>query len=160
MKRETARYLALLEKRLSAMHQLAQGIKDSSVVLAEVDLDGIHQHTAHQENLCTEIRFLNGELDVALETLASAFGLDRAHINVNELVDRIEAEAAQRLRILLNELTVAEAKVRRLNRIHASLLQRSRRSVNVMMNFMANYSATYQLPKAGAAAPSPTLVRA
>jgi hypothetical protein len=43
----------------------------------------------------------------------------------------------------MDDLAVVQNTVRRLNRVYAGLLRRSRRSINVLINVMASYCGTY-----------------
>ncbi len=52
---------------------------------------------------------------------------------------------AQLKQIMQDHATVEKA-LRRLNRVYAGLLRRSRRSINVLSNVMASYLGTYDPP--------------
>jgi hypothetical protein len=54
-----------------------------------------------------------------------------------------DADSALELRQVMDDLAVVQNTVRRLNRIYAGLLRRSRRSINVLINVMASYRGTY-----------------
>jgi len=43
----------------------------------------------------------------------------------------------------MDDLAMVQGSVRRLNRVYSGLLRRSRRSINVLINVMANYAGTY-----------------
>jgi hypothetical protein len=131
MKSEVQRYLELLERRLATLRLLATDLDESRSAYVTLDLRAMHQHIAHQENLCTEIRMLDAELQDLKGTLA---GLAAA------------GEIPRQLHLLLGGLKAIQADVRRLSRVHSELLRRSRRSVNVLLNFLAHYSGTYPLP--------------
>ena len=147
MKREITRYFGLLEKRLDWFHLLAAELKESGSAFTELDLNGMQQHTSHQENLCAEIRFLARELEALQHKIYEGLEYDKTRSDLSELKDGFEPAEAQRLRSLCSEISATQAEVQRLNRVRGALLRRSRRSINVLMNFMANYSATYQPPK-------------
>jgi hypothetical protein len=63
-----------------------------------------------------------------------------------ELEAQLDPASARQLQLLLGGLKAIQADVRRLSRVHSELLRRSRRSVNVLLNFLAHYSGTYPLP--------------
>ena len=57
-----------------------------------------------------------------------------------------DAAWAERLRTVMLELGEAQEQVGRLNQIHAAYLRRSRKTVQVLMNFFGNYTLTYARP--------------
>jgi hypothetical protein len=50
----------------------------------------------------------------------------------------------------MRQLGEAQAEVGRLNQTHAAYLRRSRRTINVLMNFVGSYAMTYARPAAPA----------
>ena len=69
MKREVQHYLELLERRLETLRLLATDLDESRAAYVTLDLRSMHQHISRQENLCTEIRMLDGELQSMKENL-------------------------------------------------------------------------------------------
>ena len=65
---------------------------------------------------------------------------------LTELEAQFDPMPARQLHLLLGGLKAVQADVRRLSRVHSELLRRSRRTVNVLLNFLAHYSGTYPLP--------------
>jgi hypothetical protein len=65
---------------------------------------------------------------------------------LSELEAQLDPMSARQLHLLLGGLKAIQADVRRLSRVHSELLRRSRRSVNVLLNFLAHYAGTYPLP--------------
>lgn len=51
--------------------------------------------------------------------------------------------------MLTAEISAAERQLVQRNRVQTVLLERSRHSVNVLLNSMANFAATYQPPQSG-----------
>jgi hypothetical protein len=143
MKREAQRYLELLERRLVTLRLLATDLDESRSAYVELNLQAMHQHIAHQENLCTEIRLLDAELkNVTDKPMASDPSGERSS-SLSELEAQMDPASARQLHLLLTGLSAIQADVRRLSRVHSELLRRSRRSVNVLLNFLAHYSGTY-----------------
>jgi hypothetical protein len=68
MKREVQQYLDLLERRLATLRLLATDLDESRSAYVTLDLRSMHQHISSQENLCTEIRLLDTELQNMKET--------------------------------------------------------------------------------------------
>ena len=73
MEREIAQYLELLERRLFTMYLLAMALRESCEACTKLNLNEINRHAAYQENLCTEVRFLNREVGALEQKLAGAF---------------------------------------------------------------------------------------
>lgn len=129
-------FFRLLERRIQTLHLLSAVLRESQKALVEMDLNGIYQNTTQQENLCTGIHVIDRDLKLAQEKTPAA---------------QTDAQSQMRLHSLAKELADAQAEVGYLNRVQTGLLRRLRRSVNVMVNFLANYSETYQAPGYGAA---------
>jgi len=100
-----------------------------------------------QKSLCSGIRTLDDELRVLEGQLAAAFGLQPEKMSLTALEKLCDADSSWQLRQALNDLAVVQKRVRRLNRVYAGLLSRSRRSINVLINVMANYMGTYIPPE-------------
>jgi hypothetical protein len=145
MKMEVQRYLLLLERRLATLRLLAADLDESRSAYVTLDLRAMHQHTSHQENLCTEIRTLDSELQ---DLKAKLTGLSAAGEIPSAAGAQFDPASARQLHLLLGGLKAIQADVRRLSRVHSELLRRSRRSVNVLLNFLAHYSGTYPVPVA------------
>jgi len=143
MRHEVQRYLELLERRLATLRLLAAGLDEARSAFTDLNLEAMHQHIAHQENLCAEIRLLDTELRALKETLAGEPHADRPASEFEALARELDPASARHLQLLLSGLTAIQSDVRRLNRVHTELLRRSRRSVNVLLNFLANYTGTY-----------------
>jgi hypothetical protein len=145
MKPEVQRYLELLERRLVTLRLLATDLDESRTAYVDLDLRAMHQHISQQENLCTEIRVLDAELKSAREKLADQGAPGELPMAVTQLEAQLDPASGRQLQLLLHGLKAIQADVRRLSRVHSELLRRSRRSVNVLLNFLAHYSGTYPL---------------
>jgi len=148
MKREVQQYLELLERRLATLRLLAADLDESRSAYVTLDLRSMHQHIARQENLCTEIRLLDGELQGMKGRLRGLAAAGEMPATLSELEAQLDPRSARQLHLLLGGLKGIQSDVRRLSRVHSELLRRSRRSVNVLLNFLAHYSGKYPLPAA------------
>lgn len=146
MHREVQQYLDLLGKRLATLRLLAADLDESRSAYVTLDLRQMHQHTSRQETLCTEVRLLDGELQRMKEKLRTLAIAGELPTTLSELEAQLDPASARQLHLLLGGLKAIQADVRRLSRVHSELLRRSRRSVNVLMNFLAHYSGTYPAP--------------
>ena len=146
MKREVQQYLELLERRLATLRMLAADLDESRSAYVTLDLRSMHDHISRQENLCTEIRLLDTELQKMKEELRGLAATGELPSTLSELEAQLDPMSARQLHLLLGGLKAIQADVRRLSRVHSELLRRSRRTVNVLLNFLAHYSGTYPLP--------------
>lgn len=147
MTSESQRYLVLLERRLATLRMLAADLDESRSAYVTLDLRAMHQHTSYQENLCTEIRTLDSELSDLRGKLAGAAGGETT-ATLSGPEAQFDPTSARQLHLLLGGLKAIQSDVRRLSRVHSELLRRSRRSVNVLLNFLAHYSGAYPSPAA------------
>ncbi|MDR3675869.1 MAG: hypothetical protein P4N24_10300 [Acidobacteriota bacterium] len=145
MKLEVQRYMELLERRLATLRILATDLDESRSAYVTLDLRAMHHHISHQETLCTEIRLLDAELQ-DLKGKLTAMGVAGEMPSLGDIEAQLDPASARQLHLLLGGLKAIQADVRRLSRVHSELLRRSRRSVNVLLNFLAHYSGTYPLP--------------
>lgn len=152
MQQDMEQFFGLLERRIATLRLVAEGLRDSREAFAELKLDAIHQHIAQQESFLRDIHTLDAQLDSLGKKLAANAGLEPGGAGLPGLEDRLEPADAQRLRLLLSSLSTIQADVRRLNQVHAMLLRRSRRTVDILMNVVGNHTGTYQPP-----APRPAL---
>jgi chromosome segregation ATPase len=146
MKHEVQHYLELLERRLATLRLLATDLDESRSAYVTLDLRSMHHHIARQENLCTEIRMLDAELQNMKERLRSLATAGEMPATLGDLEAQLDPMSARQLHLLLGGLKAIQADVRRLSRVHSELLRRSRRSVNVLLNFLAHYSGRYPVP--------------
>jgi hypothetical protein len=146
-------YLALLERHLSLLRLLAQEFVDCRKEFVALDLDGMYGRISEQEELCRQIRRLQPAIQALQQTCARHIGLE----NIGAAGTPQNAEWAERLRRVMQDIEKARAEVGRLNQIHAAYLRRSRRTIDVLMNFIGNYAMTYSRP-AEYILPKPTTV--
>ena len=146
MKHEVQLYLELLERRLTTLRMLATDLDESRSAYVTLDLRSMHQHISRQEYLCTEIRMLDAELQKMKERLRASAATGEMPALLGDLEAQLDPMSARQLHLLLGGLKAIQADVRRLSRVHSELLRRSRRSVNVLLNFLAHYSGRYPVP--------------
>jgi hypothetical protein len=139
---EIETYLALLERRLSLLHLLAQEFVDCRKEFVALDLDGMYRRTSEQVELCRQIQWLHPAIHALQQTCAIQLGLESR----DEAGKAENTEWGERLSRVMQELGKAQAEVGRLNQIHAAYLRRSRRTINVLMNFIGRYAMTYARP--------------
>jgi chemotaxis protein MotB len=99
--------------------------------LTGMDLEQTWEHISYQQGLCSEIRFLDGELRGLRRQLAEAGGLKPEGMSAAAFAGLFDASSASQLRQVMEDVAGVQQSVRRLNRVYAGLLRRSRRSINV-----------------------------
>jgi hypothetical protein len=108
-----------------------------------LDLDAINSHTLRQESLCVEIRAIDAQLRGAQREFGapaegSVFSAGQRHAADPAFVRRWQA--------IVEGLMAAQADLRDQCRVHSALLRKSRRSIKVLLNFLAHYSGRYPAP--------------
>ena len=145
MKRNIEQYMDCLEKRLGTLRLVAEELKDAREAFTKLDLDAIYEHIDRQQGFCAEMRSLDRELRLLEKKLAVEFELESAGAG-RTLSERLDPASAERLRLLRAALKAVQAEVRRLARVHAALLRRSRYTLNILSNFLGSRTGLYQPP--------------
>ena len=153
MSRDLETYLELLERRLSLLRLLAQEFVDCRKEFVALDLDGMYRRISEQEELCRQIQRLHPAIHALQQTCATHLGWESRGAAGNSE----NAERAERLALVMQDLGKAQAEVGRLSHIHAAYLRRSRKTISVLMNYIGNYAMTYSFP-ADNLRPAPTTV--
>jgi Mg2+ and Co2+ transporter CorA len=144
MKRsETQRYVELLKRRAASLRLIAKELRECRESFTSMDLEATREHIMYQRGLCSEIRSLDGELRILRRQLAERGGLQPERMSADAFAKLFDADSALQLRQVMDDLAGVQKSVWRLNRVYAGLLRRSRRSINVLINVMANYIGTY-----------------
>ncbi|MEJ2010510.1 MAG: hypothetical protein P8Z30_20550 [Acidobacteriota bacterium] len=147
MERDNAQLIALLEARLQHLKSLAREIKAAQDACVALDLEALRIHDHQTENLCAEIRKLDLEISRIVPNLNPARRL-RAVLDAGHGSEsQVGPAAARRLSGLLEESEAAREEVRRLNRVYALFLARSRKTLNVMVNVVSHCLGIYPSPQ-------------
>jgi hypothetical protein len=142
-KSETRMYVELLKRHLASLRLMAKELRDCRQSFVSMDLESTREHISYQQGLCSEIRFLDHELRALRSQIVGAAGLQPDGLDGAAFVSLFDSASAQELRRAMGELAGVQKNLRRLNRVYAGLLRRSRRSINVLINVMASYMGTY-----------------
>jgi hypothetical protein len=140
---ETKRYIELLKRRAASLRLMAKDLHECRESFTRMDLEAIREHISYQKSLCSEIRGLDDELGVLRRQLAAEGGLAPEETSSAPFATALDADSATQLRQVTDDLAVVQKGVRRLNHVHAGLLRRSRRSINVLINVFANCAGSY-----------------
>jgi hypothetical protein len=135
-------YLELLDRHLSLLRLLAQEFVACRKEFMALDVDGIYRRIYEQEELCRQIERLQAAILSLQQKCVSQFGLGSQEAASNP--ERLEY--AKRVAGTLHEIERAREEVGRLNRIHAAYLRRSRKTADVLLNFVGKYAMTYARP--------------
>ncbi len=137
-------YLALFERRLTVMRQLAAELERGQRSVVQLDGDMLAQSSAQQLALCGELHAMESELgrlsrQISQENQHAPAGRDGfPPCRTGEGTAALHQEW---VRLLLQ--------VRHLVRVHAALLRRARRSLTALSNVLALQAPTYMPPRAG-----------
>ena len=139
MSAETIRYLELLEERLSLLGSLATALTAARTDIVSLDINGLEVRIAQQDNLCTQIRNLDLQLDRVQSQCATHLAAP------SNPVVAADSDSIRR-RETLDRLTRVQARVKQLNNEHQALLRRSRRTVSALLNSYHSFAMTYSNP--------------
>ena len=140
---ETQHYIGLLKRRVASLRLVAKELRECRESFTGMDLEATREHIAYQRGLCSEIRSLDDELRGLRRRMALAAGLDPEGMIAARFQGLFAADSAADLRHIIGDLEEVQKGVRRLNRVYAGLLKRSRRTINVLINVMASYTGSY-----------------
>lgn len=140
---ETQRYLELLKRRLASLRLMAKELRECRESFTSMDLEATREHISYQQGLCSEIRSLDDEMRVLRRQLAVRSGLEPQGMSEAAFDGLFDADCSLQMRQVRDDLAMAQKSVQRLNRVYAGLLKRSRRSINVLINVMANNVGIY-----------------
>jgi sugar-specific transcriptional regulator TrmB len=143
MQREIDRYLNLLERRLDTLRRLATQLKESQDAYTAMDLDRINHYINYQENLCDEIRSFDDQIRELHKSLCVALNLELDLSTPTALMSHLDESSQRKLKVVARGLANIQADVKRLNRVQAELLKRSKRSINVLINLMSQYTIQF-----------------
>ena len=145
MRPEIDCYLNLLERRLDRLRCLARELKESQAAFTAMDLERITHYVDYQENLCDEIRSLDVQIRGLNQKLNIAFHTELNAVAPETLFPYLDEGSGRKLRVIARGLANIQAEVKRLNRVQSEMLRRSRQSVNVLINVMAQYTCRFEL---------------
>ena len=145
MQREINHYLNLLERRLDRLRCLGMQLKESQAAFTAMDLDRITYYIDYQENLCNEIRSLDDQIRELNKRLCVAIPTGINLLAPDSLLSHLDEGSGRKLRIVMQGLANIQAEVKRLNRVQSDLLKRSKRSINALINVMAQYTCRFEL---------------
>jgi len=152
---ETQHFLELLKRRVASLRLMAKELRECRESFTSMDLEATREHILYQRGLLSEIRYLDDELRLLRRQIALASGGDPGKLSDAEMANLLNVESAAQFRRVGEDLEIAKKTLRRLNRVYAGLLRRSRRSINVLINVIASYTGTYTPPPARNAWSSP-----
>jgi hypothetical protein len=122
-------YKQILRSRLQAIRSLTEVLGRSQNALLSRAAADLQQLTAQQQTLCGEIEFLDAEVRGV-----------QSEIQAASLLEDVELSGVDQ------EMAQAEAQLAKAYKVHAALLRRARRSVNVMINVAKSESNAYCSP--------------
>jgi hypothetical protein len=142
MTAEIQTYLELLERHLALLRLLAREFVEGRKEFMALDVDGMYRRISEQEELCRQIQRLQPAIRAVQQKCAAGLGLGGAAAALQSE----NRESTERVARILMEIGKARTELGRLNQIHAAYLRRSRRTANVLLNFIGSYAMTYARP--------------
>lgn len=145
--KESKQYLALLEKRLSLLDTLSTTLTAARADFIALDLDSIHTRLREQERLCTHIRALDSDISRAQLRYAKLVGLPERQNEISWPAAAANSEDAvtNKIHHTMLRLAAAQTQLKRVNDAHQSLLRRSRRNVQALLNLFQSYAPEYSV---------------
>jgi hypothetical protein len=135
-------YLALFERRLTVMRQLAVELERSQGSIVRLDGEMLAQNSAQQLALCSELHAMETELGRLYRQISGENQHTPGARDGSPLCLAGERGAA-----LHKEWARVLLQVRHLGRVHAALLRRARRSLTALGNVLAVQAPTYLPPR-------------
>ena len=142
MNAEIQTYLELLEGHLALLRLLAREFVEGRKEFMALDVDGMYRRISEEEELCRQIQRLQPAILAVQQKCAAELGLGGAAAALQSE----NRESTGRVARILMEIGKARTELGRLNQIHAAYLRRSRRTANVLLNFIGTYAMTYARP--------------
>ncbi len=148
MKSESARYVELLERRLTLLGSLIQTLEAWRKAFIGFDLQNAEERIAEEDQLCRIIQALDAEIANLQARRAEREGLAP---RTGELGWPRGSETGggshERALAALNRMATAQNELRRLNEVNQAILRRSRHTVNALRNLFISYAPTYASPE-------------
>lgn len=140
MNNETQRYLEMLDRRIGLLGGLAESFVAVRADIISLDVNGLEERIAQQEQLCRQVGALDGQLDKLQYACATSLRAPGAKSgSEREAVATRLAETGERMKS-------AQGRVKQLNATHQELLRRCRRTTGALLNLYATFEATYAEP--------------
>ena len=143
MDQELSSSFALLERRIRVLQQLASSLATAQAAVLHHDLNGIDLENTSQREICEALQQWEAE------AVTSGCAIGEAPLGRTLQLDIPPASPAlqERWRTLARELAQVETKVRELGRVHAAMLRRARRTIEIFARAFASSAATYSPPE-------------
>lgn len=135
-----------LERRLGLFRALTQELIESHPAFMKMELDEIYRHIGKQTDICELLRRTDETAAAAWKAVRPEEGSAPHDEELSTWVNGLDVRSADQFRRLLTDIALAEGELRHQNRIHITLVDGSRRTLNVLGNALAAFSPTYALP--------------
>ena len=147
-KSEDARYLHLIERRLALVRELRDVLLKSRDAIVSMNLEETDRRTCEQERLCAQIRVTDANLAAAQSARAQQSGRPK-QLGLSWISTQADDPAIiAKIRESMGALGELRIEVRKINAINRSLIRRSSRTLNALVNFVNGFAPTYSDPKA------------
>lgn len=144
---ESTKYLKLLGRRIELLSSLAQILTQSRDDFIAMNLGAMERRTAEQEQMCAEIRSLDAEI-ASLQARSAESAGTRFSAGVLCWPGSPDGDVHQddQIRAMLGRVALAQAELKKINDSHQAMLRRSKRTVQILLNFFGSFAPTYSAP--------------
>jgi hypothetical protein len=147
VKSESARYVELLERRLTLLGSLIHTVEAWRKAFIGFDLQTAEQRIAEEEQFCRIIQTLDSEIANLQARRAERAGQALRTGELGWLRDsETGAGLHERALAALNRMAAAQSELKRVNEVNQAMLRRSRQTVNALRNLFISYAPTYASP--------------
>lgn len=144
---DSARYLKLLEHRLGLLSALTDVLRQSRDCFVLTDLSAMERSIAEQAQLCARIRLLDTEISSTQARCAERIGQAAPAGTIGSPTLPDAHSGHEQIRVVLSRIAAAQSELKKINDAHQSMLRRSRRTVQVLLNLFDSFAPTYSAPQ-------------
>ncbi|HUO25910.1 MAG TPA: hypothetical protein VMU61_09590 [Candidatus Aquilonibacter sp.] len=148
MQPELAQLRELSERRLGLVRDLTAELIGARPAITSMNVDAIYAHIARQTSLCRRLEDVRGNEASAWKQAASYLGFPANPGEGIAIIENLDADLGRRLRRIHTDLALAEGELRQQNRVHALLIDGTRRTLVILANALASLSPSYSIPAA------------
>jgi hypothetical protein len=149
MKSESARYLELVERRVSLLRALVRAETEWRRAFIGLDMQNAERCAADEEQLCANIRTIDSDIATlqANQSKRSGAGSNASEFSWPKTPD-VDSRVHQSIRAALGQMMELHLDLKRANETRQAILRRSRYTVSALRNLFNSYASTYGAPVA------------
>ena len=129
----------IFERQLLLLRELVRDLLLCRTDYASMSLEEIYWHLAEQASLCDQFRRI--QIELARAFLEAGQESTAGENQINDWMSEVGSEIGRSLQRVLTEIALTEGHSRHLNRVQETLLDGSRRTLNLLANAVATLTA-------------------